>query len=105
MIQVVSIFNFDTSKRPLAEWERYYTEEYVHRLRRAPGLARYLIGKTLPLPGTDASYYRVATLFYEDLAAFQRASASPEGREAARMMREMAPDSRLYVVDAREVEA
>ncbi|OGK97834.1 MAG: hypothetical protein A3E31_02690 [Candidatus Rokubacteria bacterium RIFCSPHIGHO2_12_FULL_73_22] len=60
MIQVVSVFNFDTAKRSLEEWERYYTGEYVHALRKAPGLAR--------------------------------------------MMREMAPDAKLYVVAAEEVE-
>jgi uncharacterized protein (TIGR02118 family) len=105
MIQVVSIFNFDTTKKPLEEWERYYTEEYIHRLRRAPGLERYIIGKTMQLGHADTTYYRVATLFYADMAAFQRASSSPEGREAARMMQEMAPDSKLYIIDAQEVEA
>jgi len=104
MIQVVSVFNFDTAKRSLEEWERYYTGEYVHALRKAPGLARYIVGKTMKMGHADTAYSRVATLFYEDLAAFQRASSSPEGREAGRMMREMAPDSKLYVVAAEEVE-
>jgi len=104
MIQVVSIFNFDTGKRSLPEWERYYTEEYVHNLRKAPGLARYIVGKTVKVGPADTTYYRVATLFYEDMEAFRRASASPEGREAGRMMQEMAPHSKLYVIDAQDVE-
>ena len=104
MIQVVSIFNFDTTKRSLEEWEKYYTGKYVHDLRKAPGLARYIIGKTLKMGHADSTHYRVATLFYEDMAAFQRASSSPEGRDAARMMQEMAPNSKLYIIDAQEVE-
>jgi len=105
MIQVVSIFNFDTTKNSLDEWEKYYTEEYIHELRKAPGLDRYIIGKTLKMGPADSTYYRIATLFYEDMAAFKRASSSPEGREASRMMQEMAPDSKLYIIDAQEVEA
>ncbi len=105
MIQVVSIFNFDITKKSLEEWERYYTEEYIHELRKAPGLDRYIIGKTLKMGPADTTYYRVATLFYEDMAAFQRASSSPEGRESARMMLEMAPDAKLFIIDAREVDA
>ena len=105
MIQVVSIFNFDTTKKSLEKWERYYTEEYIHELRKAPGLARYIIGKTMQIGPADTTYYRVATLFYEDMTAFQLASSSPEGRESARMMQEMAPDSKLYIIDAQEVEA
>ena len=104
MIQVVSIFNFDTTKKSLEEWEKYYTDKYIHDLRKAPGLARYIIGKTLKMGHADGTYYRVATLFYEDMAAFQRASSSPEGRDAARMMQEMAPNSNLYIIDAQEVE-
>ncbi len=76
MIQVVSIFNFDTTKKLLEEWETYYTEEYIFALRKAPGLARYIIGKTMQMGHADTTYSRVATLFYEDLAAFQRASSS-----------------------------
>ena len=105
MIQVVSIFNFDTTKKSLEKWERYYTEEYIHELRKAPGLARYIIGKTMQIGPADTTYYRVATLFYEDMAAFQCASSSPEGRESAHIMQEMAPDSKLYIIDAQEVEA
>ena len=105
MIQVVSIFNFDTTKKSLEEWEEYYTGEYIHNLRKAPGLARYIIGKTMKMGPADTTYYRVATLFYEDMAAFQSASSSPEGREAARMMQEMAPDSKLYIIEAQDVEA
>lgn len=105
MIQVVSIFNFDTTKKSLEEWEAYYIEEYIHALRKAPGLARYIIATTMKMGHADTTYSRVATLFYEDMAAFQRASSSPEGREGARMMREMAPDSKLYIIEAQEVEA
>ncbi len=105
MIQIVSVFNFDINKKSLEEWEKYYTEEYVHKLRKAPGLARYIIGKTMKLGNADTTYYRVATLFYEDMAAFQQASSSPEGLDGARMMMEMAPDSKLYIIDAQEVEA
>ena len=104
MIELVSIFNFDTNKKSLEEWERYYTEEYVHKLRKAPGLDRYIIGKIINTGHSDATYHRVATLFYKDMAAFQLASSSPEGRESVKMMLEMAPDSKRYIIDAQDVE-
>ena len=105
MIQHVSLFNFDITKKPLEEWERYYTEEYTRSLRKAPGLARYIIGKTMQEGSADTTFYRVATLFYEDMAAFNRVWSSSIGRESHRMMEVMAPNSKRYLIDAQDVEA
>ena len=103
MIEIVSTFSFDTSKRSLDEWEEYYTTEYIHKLRALPGLKRYIVGKTLPAPGADTEFARVAVLLFEDMNSFASAFATPLGQEMTRKMAEMAPHSKLYVVDAQEV--
>lgn len=103
MIEIVSIFSFDTTKKPLEEWERYYTEEYIHQLKTLPGLRRYLIGKTLPAPGANTDFARVAVLYFDDMAAFAQAFATPLGHELSQKMTEMAPHAKLYIVEAQEV--
>ena len=103
MIEIVSVFNFDTSKKTLEEWEKYYTEDYVHRLKAVPGLKKYIIGKTVPVPGAETEFARVAVLFFDDMDAFAQAFSTPLGQEMAEKMTEMAPHSKLYVVDAEEV--
>ena len=103
MIEVVSIFSFDTSKKPLEEWEKYYTQDYIHKLRTLPGLKKYIVGKTLPAPGAETEFARVAVLLFDDMNAFARAFATQLGQEMTRKMAEMAPRSKLYVVDAQEV--
>ncbi len=103
MIEIVSVFSFDTDKRPLEEWEQYYTEEYIHKLKTLPGLKKYVIGKTLPAPGATTDFARVAVLYFDDMNAFAQAFATPLGREMAQKMAEMAPHAKLYIVEAQEV--
>jgi uncharacterized protein (TIGR02118 family) len=103
MIEIVSIFSFDTSKQPLEEWEKYYTEEYIHKLKTLPGLKKYVIGKTMPAPGATTDFARVAVLYFDDMNTFAQAFATPLGREMSQKMTEMAPNSKLYIVDAQEV--
>jgi uncharacterized protein (TIGR02118 family) len=103
MIEVVSIFSFDTSKKSLEEWETYYMDEYVHKLRAVPGLEKYIVGKTMSLPGAETDFARVAVLYFPDMDAFATGMATPLGQEMSQKMAEMAPDSRLYIIDAVEV--
>ena len=103
MIEVVSIFSFDTSKKTLEEWEKYYLEEYVHTLRTVPGLTKYIVGKTMPAPGADTDFARVAVLYFDDMDTFAQGMGTPLGQEMSQKMTEMAPHSKLYIVDAQEV--
>lgn len=103
MVEIVSIFSFDTSKKSLEEWEKYYLEEYVHKLRALPGLTKYIVGKTMPAPGASTDFARVAVLYFENMNTFAQAFATPLGKEMSQRMAEMAPHSKLYIVDAQEV--
>lgn len=103
MVEIVSIFSFDTSKKPLEEWEQYYTGEYIHKLKTLPGLQKYIVGKTMPAPGANADFARVAVLYFDDMNTFAQAFATPLGREMSQKMGEMAPNSKLYIVEAQEV--
>lgn len=103
MIQIISMFDFDESKRSFEEWERYYLEEYVHKLRAVPGLRQYLVG--VNQAGGDTTRRRVATLIFDDMEAFQAGMSSEDGQESSRMMNEMSTNSILFIVDADEVPA
>jgi uncharacterized protein (TIGR02118 family) len=103
VIEIVSIFSFDTSKRTLDEWEKYYLEEYVLKLKSLPGLKKYIVGKTLPAPGANTDFSRVAVLRFDNMNVFVQAFDTPLGREMTQRMAEMAPDAKLYIVDAQEV--
>lgn len=104
MIEIVSLFSFDTRDRTLEEREAYYLGEYVRKLRALPGLRKYVVGKTLAVPGADVDHARVAVLYFDDLIAFADAMATPLGQEMSHIMTEMAPASKLYVADAKEID-
>ena len=80
MIEIISIFSFDTSARTLAEREAYYLGEYVTKLRALPGLRKYVVGRTMPVPGAEVDHARVAVLYFDDMAAFAGAMATPSTR-------------------------
>jgi uncharacterized protein (TIGR02118 family) len=103
VIEVISIFSFDTNKKTLEEWEKYYTKEYAPKLKTLPGLKKYTIGRTLPAPGAETDFARVAVLYFDDMKVFVQAFSTPLGQEMTQRMAEMAPNSKLYIVDAQEV--
>ena len=67
-----------------AAFERHYAETHVPLAHRLPGLQR--VETTLILgtaQGEDAPYYRVAELWFADIAQLQVAAASVEGQALA----------------------
>jgi uncharacterized protein (TIGR02118 family) len=67
-----------------AAFERHYAETHVPLAHRLPGLQR--VETTLILgtaQGEEAPYYRVAELWFADIAQLQAAAASAEGQALA----------------------
>jgi uncharacterized protein (TIGR02118 family) len=66
------------------EFHRYYASTHTPLTEKIPGLRRFEAGKVLGTPdGSDAPYYFLAELSFDDMEAFQSALGSPEGQAAA----------------------
>ena len=63
------------------------------------------VGAGLPGQAGYKNKYAKPYPYFDDLAAFAGAMATPLGMEMSRIMGEMAPASKLYVVDAQEIAA
>jgi uncharacterized protein (TIGR02118 family) len=61
------------------EFDRYYGEVHEPGARTIPGLLRLEAGKVTTLDGSEAPYYLMAQLWFEDMAAFAAGAGSPEG--------------------------
>jgi hypothetical protein len=77
------------------EYEKWLWEVHVPDLSRIPGLRRIVFNTVKGTVRGDQTFYRVAELHYDDMAAFEKAAAwrrenpvpperSPEGRTAFR---------------------
>jgi uncharacterized protein (TIGR02118 family) len=66
------------------EFDSYYASTHTPLTEKIPGLRRFEAGKVLGTPdGSEAPYYFLAELSFDDMEAFQSALGSPEGQAAA----------------------
>jgi uncharacterized protein (TIGR02118 family) len=64
-----------------ADFERYYAETHVPLAQQLPGLRRVETAQILGTPqGEIAPYYRIAELWFDDIAQLQAAAVSAEGQ-------------------------
>lgn len=67
-----------------AAFDRYYFENHVPIAKKIPGLGKYEVSQgPVATPAGASGFHLIATLHFQDVAAIQRAFASPEGRAAA----------------------
>jgi uncharacterized protein (TIGR02118 family) len=65
-------------------FDAHYAGTHASLAEKVPGLKRFEHGKTLRSPdGSDAPYYYVAELSFDDPEALQAGMSSPEGEAAA----------------------
>jgi uncharacterized protein (TIGR02118 family) len=65
-------------------FDAHYAGTHASLAEKVPGLKRFEHGKTLGSPdGSDAPYYYVAELSFDDPEALQAGMSSPEGEAAA----------------------
>ena len=102
MAQLVVMYR--TPKDPAA-FDRYYFATHVPIAKKIPGLRKYEVSEgPVATPAGASGFYLVATLRFDDMAAIQRAFASPEGQAAAADVQTFATGGAdMYMFDSREV--
>ena len=91
----------------IAEFDRHYFEIHVPLAKTIPGLRKYEVNDgPIATPIGSAAIHRIGTLYFDDLAAIERAFASPEGQATGADRRLFAPDDsgvQMFLFDNREV--
>ncbi len=66
-----------------AAFDQHYAESHAPLALAIPNLRRFEAGKVLGTPdGSDAPYYFIAELYFDDAASLEAAMATPEGQAA-----------------------
>lgn len=66
-----------------AGFDKHYSEKHIPLAKKIPGLRKYEISRgPVATPAGPSGYHLVAMLQYDDMAAIQKAFASPEGQAA-----------------------
>jgi uncharacterized protein (TIGR02118 family) len=93
--------------KDVAAFDRHYFDIHVPLAKKIPGLRRYEISDgPIATPIGPPNIHRIGTLYFDDLAAIERAFASVEGRAAGADRRVFAPDDsgvQMFLFDNREV--
>ena len=67
-----------------AAFDKYYFEKHVPLAKKIAGVRKYEVSKgPIATPAGLSGLHLIAVLHFDDLAAIQRAFASPEGQGAA----------------------
>jgi uncharacterized protein (TIGR02118 family) len=88
-----------------AAFDRYYFDKHVPLAKKMPGLRKYEVS-TGPVmtPAGPSPFHLIATLHFDDLAAIQKAFASPEGQAAAADVATFATGgAEMHLCETREV--
>ncbi|MDX8490201.1 EthD family reductase [Mesorhizobium sp. VK22B] len=93
--------------KDMEAFDRHYFEIHVPLAKRIPGLRKYEVSYgPIVTPVGTSNIHRIGTLYFDDLAAIEKAFASPEGRAAGADRRIYAPDDsgvQMFLFDNREV--
>jgi uncharacterized protein (TIGR02118 family) len=102
MAQLVVMYRTPTDP---AAFDRYYFATHVPIAKKIPGLRKYEVSKgQVATPAGASGFYLVATLRFDDMAAIQRAFASPEGQAAAADVQTFATGGvDMFMFDSHEV--
>ena len=102
MAQLVVMYR---SPKDTAAFDRYYFATHVPIAKKIPGLRKYEVSEgPVATPAGASGFYLVATLRFDDMAAIQRAFASPEGQAAAADVQTFATGGvDMFMFDSREV--
>jgi uncharacterized protein (TIGR02118 family) len=95
---------YRTPKDPAA-FDRYYFATHVPIAKKIPGLRKYEVSEgQVATPAGASGFHLIAILHFDDVAAIQRAFASPEGQAAAADVQTFATGgAEMILFDSREV--
>ena len=69
--------------RDAAAFDKHYAEKHIPLAKKIPGVRNYEVSKgSVATPGGPSAYHLVAILQFDDVAAIQKAFASPQGQAA-----------------------
>jgi uncharacterized protein (TIGR02118 family) len=88
-----------------AAFDKYYFDTHAPLAKKIPGLRRYEVSQgPIATPAGASSFHLIATLHFDDMAALQKALASPQGQAAAGDLQNFASGGvDLYFFDNRDV--
>ena len=93
--------------KDIEAFDRHYFEIHVPLAKKIPGLRKYEVSYgPIATPVGASNIHRIGTLYFDDLAAIEKAFASPEGKAAGADRRIYAPDDsgvQMFLFDNREV--
>ena len=88
-------------------FDRHYFEIHAPLAKKIPGLRKYEVSDgPIATPVGTSNVHLIGTLHFDDLAAIEKAFASPEGQAAGADRRLFAPDDsgvQMFLFDNREV--
>src|SRR5260370_6437968 len=88
-------------------FDRHYFEIHVPLAKKIPGLRKYEVSDgNIATPVGTSDVHRIGTLYFDDLAAIEKAFASAEGQAAGADRRLFAPDDsgvQMFLFDNRAV--
>jgi uncharacterized protein (TIGR02118 family) len=94
-------------KTPLdtAAFDKHYAEKHIPLAKRIPGLRQYEVSKgAVATPVGPSGYHLIAVLQFDDMAAIQKAFASPEGQAAAADVQTFATGGAdMFIFDSQDV--
>ena len=104
MAQMVVIY---PTPKDVEAFDRHYFDIHVPLAKRLPGLRKYEVSDgPIATPVGASNIHRIGTLYFDDLAAIEKAFASVEGKAAGADRRLFAPDDsgvQMFLFDNREV--
>jgi len=102
MAQVVVMYR---TPKDAQAFDKYYFETHVPMARKIPGVRKYVVSRgPVATPAGPSDFHLIATLEFDDVAAIQRAFASPEGQAAVADVQKFATGGvDLLFFDARDV--
>jgi uncharacterized protein (TIGR02118 family) len=84
-----------------AGFDRHYFDAHMPLVETIPGLLRTETGRFVTAAdGGEATYYRIASLYFDSLEALDAGFKSPEGAAVVKDYAQIAPpDSRMFAAD------
>ena len=93
--------------KDIEAFDRHYFEIHVPLAKKIPGLRKYEVNDgPIATPLGTSNIHRIGTLYFDDLAAIEKAFASPDGQAAGTDRRLFAPDDsgvQILLFDNKEV--
>jgi uncharacterized protein (TIGR02118 family) len=102
MAQLVVLYK---NPKDVAAFDKHYYVTHIPIAKKIPGLRKYEVSQgPVVTPAGPSDFHLVATLHFDNMAAIQKAFASPEGRAAAADVQTFTTDPpHMLLFESREV--